>query len=155
LNTARQVKDMLRKNAGFSLTELMVIIGIIGIMAGIAMPNLIGWLPKYRMGSAAREILGTLEFARLTAVKRNAATLVTLDYANDLVRVTVGATTVRTIRMPAGIDLKEPASPSIGASFNFNGQGMADKSGEVLISDGGRHPDKKVTLSTGGSIKIQ
>lgn len=146
---------MLRKNAGFSLTELMVIIGIIGIMAGIAMPNLIGWLPKYRMGSAAREILGTLEFARLTAVKRNAATLVTLDYANDLVRVTVGATTVRTIRMPAGIDLKEPASPSLGASFNFNGQGMADKSGEVLISDGGRHPDKRVTLSTGGSIKIQ
>jgi type IV fimbrial biogenesis protein FimT len=146
---------MLRKNAGFSLTELMVIIGIIGIMAGVAMPNLIGWLPKYRMGSAAREILGTLEFARLTAVKRNVATLVTLDYANDLVRVTVGATTVRTIRMPAGIDLKEPASPSLGASFNFNGQGMADKSGEVLISDGGRHPDKKVTLSTGGSIKIQ
>ena len=146
---------MLRKNAGFSLTELMVIIGIMGIMAGIAMPNLIGWLPKYRMGSAAREILGTLEFARLTAVKRNVATLVTLDYANDLVRVTVGTTTVRTIRMPAGIDLKEPASPSIGASFNFNGQGMADKSGEVLISDGGRHPDKKVTLSTGGSIKIQ
>jgi type II secretory pathway pseudopilin PulG len=146
---------MLRKNAGFSLTELMVIIGIMGIMAGIAMPNLIGWLPKYRMGSAAREILGTLEFARLTAVKRNVATLVTLDYANDLVRVTVGATTVRTIRMPAGIDLKEPASPSLGASFNFNGQGMADKSGEVLISDGGRHPDKKVTLSTGGSIKIQ
>jgi type II secretory pathway pseudopilin PulG len=146
---------MLRKNAGFSLTELMVIIGIMGIMAGIAMPNLIGWLPKYRMGSAAREILGTLEFARLTAVKRNVATLVTLDYANDLVRVTVGTTTVRTIRMPAGIDLKEPASPSLGASFNFNGQGMADKSGEVLISDGGRHPDKKVTLSTGGSIKIQ
>ena len=146
---------MLRKNAGFSLTELMVIIGIIGIIAGIAMPNLIGWLPKYRMGSAAREILGTLEFARLTAVKRNAATLVTLDYANDLVRIPVGATTVRTIRMPAGIDLKEPASPSLGASFNFNGQGMADKSGEVLISNGGRHPDKRVTLSAGGSIKIQ
>jgi len=146
---------MLRKNAGFSLTELMVIIGIIGIMAGIAMPNLIGWLPKYRMGSAAREILGTFEFARLTAVKRNVATLVTLDYANDLVRITVGATTVRTIRMPAGIDLKESASPSLDASFNFNGQGMADKSGEVLISDGGRHPDRKVTLSTGGSIKIQ
>lgn len=147
--------DMLRKNAGFSLTELMVIIGIIGIMATIAIPNIIGWLPKYRMGTAARDILGTLEFARLTAVKRNATTAVTLDYANDLVRVMVGANTVRTIRMPAGIDLKASTPASLGASFNFNGQGMADNSGEVLISDGGRHPDKKVTLSTGGSIKIQ
>ena len=145
---------MLRKNAGFSLTELMVIIGIIALMCGIAMPSIIGMLPKYRMGSAARDILGTFEFARLTAVKRNAVTLVTLDYANELVRITVGADTVRTIRMPAGIDLKQPASNSLGASFNFNGQGMADKAGEVLISNGGRHPDKKVTLSAGSSIKI-
>ena len=145
---------MLRKNAGFSLTELMVIIGIIALMCGIAMPSIIGMLPKYRMGSAARDILGTFEFARLTAVKRNAVTLVTLDYANELVRITVGADTVRTIRMPAGIDLKQPASNSLGASFNFNGQGMADKAGDVLVSNGGRHPDKKVTLSAGSSIKI-
>ena len=145
---------MLRKNAGFSLTELMVIIGIIALMCGIAMPSIIGMLPKYRMGSAARDILGTFEFARLTAVKRNAVTLVTLDYANELVRITVGADTVRTVRMPTGIDLKQSASNTLGASFNFNGQGMADKAGEVLISNGGRHPDKKVTLSAGSSIKI-
>jgi hypothetical protein len=110
-----------------------------------------------RVSVMTHRTLGSKRFHefRLTAVKRNVATLVTLDYAHDLVRVTVGATTVRTIRMPAGIDLKEPASSSIGASFNFNGQGMASTSGEVLISDGGRHPDKRVTLSTGGSIKIQ
>lgn len=145
---------MLRKNDGFSLNELMIIIGIIALVCGIAMPSLIGYLPKYRMGSAARDILGTLEFARLTAVKRNATTLVTLDYANDLVRITVGTDTVRAVRMPKGVDLKEPASQSLGASFNFNGQGMADKAGEVLISNGGRHPDKKVSLGAGGSIKI-
>jgi type IV fimbrial biogenesis protein FimT len=146
---------MLRKNDGFSLNELMIVIGIIALVCGIALPSIIGYVPKYRMGSAARDTLGTLEFARLTAVKRNATTLVTLDYANDLVRVTVGTDTVRSVRMPAGIDLKEPASQSLGASFNFNGQGMADKSGEVLISNGGRHPDKRVTLTAGGSIKIQ
>ena len=146
---------MLRKNDGFSLNELMIVIGIIALICGIAMPSIIGYVPKYRMGSAARDILGTFEFARLTAVKRNAATLVTLDYANDLVRITVGPDTVRAVRMPKGIDLKEPASQSLGASFTFNGQGMADTSGEVLISNGGRHPDKKVVLSAGGSIKIQ
>jgi type II secretory pathway pseudopilin PulG len=146
---------MLRKNDGFSLNELMIILGIIALICGMAMPSILGYVPKYRMGSAARDILGTFEFARLTAVKRNADTLVTLDYVNDLVRVTAGTDTVRAVRMPKGIDLKEPASQSLGASFTFNGQGMADTSGEVLISNGGRHPDKKVVLSAGGSIKIQ
>ena len=146
---------MLRKNDGFSLNELMIILGIIALICGMAMPSILGYVPKYRMGSAARDILGTFEFARLTAVKRNADTLVTLDYTNDLVRVTAGTDTVRAVRMPKGIDLKEPASQSLGASFTFNGQGMADTSGEVLISNGGRHPDKKVVLSAGGSIKIQ
>lgn len=78
-------------------------------MCGIAMPNLIGWLPEYRMGQRRTRHSGTLEFAQLTAVKRNATSLVTLDYANDLVRITVGTDTVRTIRMPAGIGLKQPA----------------------------------------------
>jgi type II secretory pathway pseudopilin PulG len=133
----------------------MIILGIIALICGMAMPSILGYVPKYRMGSAARDILGTFEFARLTAVKHNAATLVTLDYSNDLVRITVGTDTVRTVRMPKGIDLQEPASQSLGDSFTFNGQGMADKSGEVLVSNGGRHPDKKVVLSAGGSIKIQ
>lgn len=146
---------MLRKNDGFSLNELMIILGIIALICGMAMPSILGYVPKYRMGSAARDIMGTFELARLTAVKRNADTLVTLDYTNDLVRVTAGTDTVRAVRMPKGIDLKEPASQSLGASFTFNGQGMADTSGEVLISNGGRHPDKKVVLSAGGSIKIQ
>jgi type IV fimbrial biogenesis protein FimT len=146
---------MLRKNDGFSLNELMIILGIIALICGMAMPSILGYVPKYRMDSAARDILGTFEFARLTAVKHNAATLVTLDYSNDLVRITVGTDTVRTVRMPKGIDLQEPASQSLGDSFTFNGQGMADKSGEVLVSNGGRHPDKKVVLSAGGSIKIQ
>ena len=62
---------MLRKNAGFSLTELMTVIGILALMCGIAMPNLIGWLPKYRMGNAAPELMGAMEHARMTAVRRN------------------------------------------------------------------------------------
>lgn len=109
-------------------------------MCGIAMPNLIGWLPKHRMGSSARDILGTIEFAQLTVVKRNATSLVTLDYAIDLKRIAVGTKTVRTIRMPAEIDLKQPVSNSPGASFDFNGQAISDYAGEVFISNGGRHP---------------
>jgi type IV fimbrial biogenesis protein FimT len=146
---------MLRRNQGFSINELMVVIGIIAIVATIALPSIFSWLPRYRMSSAARDVLGTFEFARLTAVKRNADAVVDLDYTNEVVRVSVAGTTLRTVRMPSGIDLKEPAAQSLGAQFRYIGQGMPDRSGDVLISNGGRHPDRKVSLSAGGSVKIE
>ena len=149
---------MLRRNAGFSLTELMVIIAIIGILSGIAVPGFVGWLPKYRMGGAARDVRGILEHARLTAVKTGSDVVVDLDFANETVRTSVGGNTVRRVRMAAGIDLK---NVDLGAQFRFNNQGMpvfADgipRSLSVAVSNGGRHPDKLIHVSAGGTVRIQ
>jgi Tfp pilus assembly protein FimT len=40
---------MLRKNDGFSLNELMIILGIIALICGMAMPSILGYVPKYRI----------------------------------------------------------------------------------------------------------
>jgi len=153
---------MLRKNTGFSLTELMTVIGIIALMCGIAMPNLIGWLPKYRMGTAARELMGAMEHARMTAVRRNVNVDVAFDFAANSYRTSVGGKTVRAGSLPPGIDLKEPSSDSIGASFRFNNQGMpvdnanTTKAGKMVIADnGGRYPIKVVSVNAGGNVKIE
>jgi prepilin-type N-terminal cleavage/methylation domain-containing protein len=61
----------LRKNSGFTLWEMMTAIGIIAVISTIAMPNFLGWIPKYRLGSATRDLLSALQYARLTAVKYN------------------------------------------------------------------------------------
>ena len=41
----------------------MVTIGIIAILAAIAVPGVIGWLPRYHLGNAARDILAAVEDA--------------------------------------------------------------------------------------------
>jgi len=60
---------LMKKNSGFTLLELMIVIAIIGITSAIAVPNFISWLPKNRMKSAARDIYSTIQSARIRAVK--------------------------------------------------------------------------------------
>jgi type IV fimbrial biogenesis protein FimT len=50
---------------------MMIVIAILGIFAGIAIPNYLAWLPKSRLNGAARQVMGDLMAARMQAVSQN------------------------------------------------------------------------------------
>ena len=61
---------------GFSLVELMVVLAIVGVLAAVTIPSAVYYLPVYRMNNAAREILGNLQLAKITAVRRSSRVVV-------------------------------------------------------------------------------
>lgn len=59
----------MRKNSGFTLIELIVVIAIVGTLAAITIPNFIAYLPNARLKSASRDLYSHLQLARVGAIK--------------------------------------------------------------------------------------
>jgi prepilin-type N-terminal cleavage/methylation domain-containing protein len=144
----------MRQDRGFSLLEMMVVIGIIAILSAIAIPSFIQWLPKHRIGSAAREVKSTLEFARSNAIRTNADVTVNFDWDNErLTVVDADAVTLRTRQLPGDVDLDDI---DLGASVTFTGHGFSDKSGGVVVVNTSDNTlILSITLTVGGNARIQ
>ena len=66
-------------NFGFTLMEMITVIAVIAILCALAIPAYISWLPRYRLNSAADELLSVLQQAKLRAIKENAHVVVDFD----------------------------------------------------------------------------
>lgn len=63
---------MRRRNSdGFTLIELAVVIGLISVLALIAVPNLSQMLPQYRLNRTVRQLNDNLQMARMLAIAQN------------------------------------------------------------------------------------
>jgi type IV fimbrial biogenesis protein FimT len=49
----------------------MIAIAIVGVLATIAVPNVLGEIPKFRLNGATQQVLGDLMAARMKAVSHN------------------------------------------------------------------------------------
>lgn len=101
------------------MTEIMVVVGILGILAAVAGPNMITMVRTQKLKTAAFDVFSSLNFARSEAIKRNRAVTVTPtngDWARGW-RITDAANTV--LRDQSGwedITLVGPATVTFGSN---------------------------------------
>lgn len=145
---------------GFTLTEMMVVVAIIGILAGIAVPSYNQMLERRRLVSATEAVLADLRWARSESIKRNARVRLTFT--------TTGGTWSYVIH-PDGTDatdtnnaLKQENSASFsGISvvsnrdfFSFdNIRGVTGTNGTVTLTSSPSNFQTQVVVSPLGRVR--
>ena len=71
---------MNRGEKGFTLVELMLAVSITLIITSLAIYNLLGDLPKYRLRSSANQVASTLQYLKIRAVATNKITWLDVNY---------------------------------------------------------------------------
>lgn len=155
----------MRKNSGFTLWEVMTVIGIMAVLSTVAVPHIIGWLPNYRLGSAARGILSAMQHARLLAVKENIEVRVNFEPANNNFLIfpdydsdknqDADEPTIKKGNMPAGVSLEEASFSGGVTTFRFDSRGLATGFGGHVTIKNNRNEEKKITITRAGNSRIE
>ena len=120
-----------RSQAGFTVTELMVVVAIVGIIAAVAAPDMVEMIRRQRVKTAAFDVFAGLTMARSEAIKRNATVTVLPNGGNWASGFVVNDMNAVALRTQSGWDNVTAAGPG---AVTFNGTGRLAGGGAVQIS---------------------
>lgn len=166
------MRKKLRRNSGFTLIELMIVIGMIGILTAISVPAVMKWLPNYRLKAAARDLYSNMQKAKIEAVKRNADVLIIFTsgtyasaggigsyqvFVDDSPKdgaFNAGEQVLAQVNMPKNVSLYKISGLTGNTNAGFNSRGLPCTALGSVEFQNNHSRYYKVSLSTAGNVKI-
>ena len=122
-----------RNQAGFTVTELMVVVAIVGIIAAIAAPDMAEMIRRQRVKTASFDLFAGLTMARSEAIKRNITVQVTPTNGDWTQGFVVTDANDRKVREQQGWERMTMTGPNL-VRFNSAGRLSSGGGGPVAIS---------------------
>lgn len=148
----------MRAERGATLMELLVTVGIIAIVGAVSVLGSQQLLNSYRVRSAARQVMGDLQFARLSAIKEGRIYRVCFIPGDTVVtayQITNGACGTTPIRTTNVNNLGVTATENFtGTKVDFSPQGTASV-GQVTVQSADGTKVVNVAMGAAGNPRIQ
>lgn len=148
-----------RHKSGFSLVEMLIVIAILTILMGLALPNFSVWTRNLQVRNAAESILTGIQKARTEALVRNTA--VSFVLAGDTSWTVTQVSTAAVLEARTGADgsaLVAPVlTPAAATTLTFSNIGVITNANPIqqidLSASGGTRP-LRITVGAGGVVRL-
>ena len=135
-----------RRNQGFSLVEMMIVVVLLVITSTVAIPSFVDMIRRNQVESQASELLNLLQYARGQAVTRRTSyeVLLTQDGSQWVARRvnSNGEPTERVLAVDAAVAIN--ASALAGGSLVFRPNGSANQAATFISCKEGKVEDAYV-----------
>jgi prepilin-type N-terminal cleavage/methylation domain-containing protein len=136
------------RQKGFSLVELLVLVAIIGILAGLSGTALMKWIPQANLKRAARTIVSMCQEAKIEAIKRNQSVRINcVDPANTCAVQIVSGNTLRQFNLN---DIRSGVHVTSSVGSTFTSRGRATANTITVRNNAGQ--ELRIVISPSGSI---
>jgi prepilin-type N-terminal cleavage/methylation domain-containing protein len=144
---------------GFSLTELIVVVGLIGLLSLVAVPSLLTYRQTSRLGAGAEQLAAVMNRARQLAIRQN--TSVCVERSGNSVRIRtvscagtiwtgVGTDSTGLITIANNLQVTNATASAI-----FTNVGGASTAATYTLTDPTTSRTRTVVVSTSGRVTIQ
>jgi prepilin-type N-terminal cleavage/methylation domain-containing protein len=146
---------------GITFIELMTVVAVIGIMAAMAVPSFLTYMPKLRVKAAARDVVSQLRLARSKAVAERRPFGVAFNVGNGSVitfadtddpgsqSYSVSDSVIRTDTVSQDVALNSCTYANNCVVFNSTGAASTSGDLQVVTGDGSIIMSINVLASTG------
>lgn len=135
----------------FTLPELMLVLALVGILTGLALPHLSGAMDRIEVEGAANRLIAAHQRARIMAITRGQVVLLAIDSTRLTISSQGGTDTLWSDTGPAsaGVELAGPAR-----QFTFSPQGMTLGLSNATLQLSRGFTTRTLVISRLGRIRI-
>ena len=139
---------------GFTLVEAVVIMGMLAILLAMSGTALVSWMDRADLKRATRNLVSTLQYARVQAIKENRTIQVKITPTGwSVVRKQQGDIKLRSFSLK---NLRKPISSNSTTTIGFRGNGRPETASNTSIRLTSSAGNKMtITMSSVGRIKVE